>query len=383
MGPLQGIRIVELSGIGPAPFCGMLLADMGADVIRIDRLSAADLGFNLDIRFDFLNRNKRAAAIDLKSPDGVAAVLDLVARADLLIEGFRPDVAERLGLGPAECQAVNPRLVYGRMTGWGQDGPMRNMAGHDINYISMTGALAAIGSKDGPPVTPLNLVGDFGGGGLYLAMGLLAALHEAGRSGRGQVVDAAMVDGVASLLTLQFGLRQAGLWENARGSNPIDGGAPYYTTYATRDGKYLAVGAIERRFYERLLAGLGLADDADLPGQHDRSRWNELRDRLAKVFASKTRDEWVAVFGDRDACVTPVLDMDECMHHPLARERQVFVECDGRPQPAPAPRFSRTAGTVRSAPQEPRAATAESLLAWGFSETRLADLKRKGVIPSQ
>ncbi|HEU0221241.1 MAG TPA: CaiB/BaiF CoA-transferase family protein, partial [Paracoccaceae bacterium] len=354
MGPLQGIRIVEMSGIGPAPFCGMLLADLGADVIRIDRLSSVDRGIEIDTRFDFLNRSKRAVAVDLKAEAGVALVKALVVSAGLLIEGFRPGVMERLGLGPDECRAVNPRLVYGRMTGWGQEGPLRNRAGHDINYIAMMGALSAIGPRIGPPSVPLNLVGDFGGGALYLAMGLLAALLEARVSGQGQVVDAAMVDGVASLMSMHFGYRQAGLWENARGSNAVDGGSPYYTTYATRDGKYMAVGAVEARFYAEMLARLGLCPE-ELPAQNDRARWGELRSRLAAVFATRTRDEWEEIFAESDACVSPVLDMDECVSHPLAETRGIFEHRDGVVEPAPAPRFSRTPGRIRSAPAEARA----------------------------
>ena len=379
MGPLNGIRIVEMAGIGPAPFCGMLLADLGAEVIRIDRLAAADLGFEIDRRFDFLNRSKRAVAIDLKAPDGIATVRQLVAQADALIEGFRPGVMERLGLGPDELTEANPRLVYGRMTGWGQDGPMRNLAGHDINFIAMMGVLNAIGQKDGPPAVPLNLIADFGGGGLYLAMGVLAGLLEARVSGQGQVVDAAMVDGVASLATMHFGFRQAGLWENARGSNSLDGGAPYYTTYRTSDGRFMAVGAIEKRFYSELLERLGLGH-ADLPEQHDRARWSELKDRLAAVFSTRTRDEWAALFADCDACVTPVLDMDECMTHPLAVARGIFEPGSGATGPAPAPRFSRTPERIRSAPVDPRSDTREALLHWGLSERRIGELAAAGVI---
>ena len=287
MGPLNGIKIVEMSGIGPAPFCGMLLADLGADVVRVDRLAAADLGFDIDPRFDFLNRSKRAIAIDLKAADGVATVKQLIASADLLIEGFRPGVMERLGLGPEICQEINPRLVYGRMTGWGQYGPLKQLAGHDINYIAMMGALNAIGHKDGPPVVPLNLVGDFAGGSLYLAMGLLAALLEARNSGKGQIVDAAMVDGIASLMTMHFGYRQAGFWNVTRESNAVDGGAPYYTTYLTKDRGYMAVGAVEKRFYQELVERLGLSL-GDLPDRNDPSKWSELKSHFASVFATRT-----------------------------------------------------------------------------------------------
>jgi alpha-methylacyl-CoA racemase len=379
MGPLNGIKVVEMAGIGPAPFCGMLLADLGAEVLRIDRLAPADLGIDIERKFDFLNRSKRAVAIDLKTAEGIATVRQLVVRADVLIEGFRPGVMERLGLGPEDFAELNPRLVYGRMTGWGQDGPMKGNAGHDINYISMTGALDTIGHKDGPPAVPLNLIGDFGGGALYLAMGVLAAVVESRTSGQGQVVDAAMVDGVASLMTMHFGFRQAGLWEIARGSNSLDGGAPYYTTYATSDDRFVAVGALESRFYRELLERLGLAH-ADLPDRNDRTRWSELKDRIAAVFATRTRDEWAAHFADGDACVTPVLDIDECTTHPLAATRNMFQTRDGTTEPAPAPRFSRTPGRIGNAPVDPRDDTREALLQWGVSESRIGELAAAGVI---
>ncbi len=377
MGPLSGLRLVEMAGIGPAPFCGMLLADMGAEVIRIDRLVASDLGLPVDTRHDLLNRSKRAVALDLKSPAGVEAALRLIARADALIEGFRPGVMERLGLGPERCLALNPRLVYGRMTGYGQDGPMKDRAGHDINYIAVTGALAAIGPREGPPVPPLNLVGDFGGGALYLAMGVLAALFEARGSGRGQVVDAAMVDGVASLMTMMAGLSGAGLWRNERAANPIDGGAPYYATYRTQDGGWMAVGAIEERFYQAFLHGLGLSQ-ADLPDRNDRSRWQELRGIFAVSFAARSRAEWEAVFAEGDACVTPVLDMEECRSSRLAVERGMYG--NAAEGPASAPRFSRTPGVVRAAPVDARADTAAALAAWGFGEAEIAALACAGAI---
>jgi len=376
------MRIVEMAGIGPTPFCGMLLADLGVEVIRIDRLTAADLGFDIESRFDFTNRSKRAIAVDLKSPGGVALVKELIASADALIEGFRPGVMERLGLGPDVCHAFNPRLVFGRMTGWGQEGPLRDRAGHDINYISLTGTLSAIGPRDGPPVVPLNLVGDFGGGALYLALGLLAALHEAKASGKGQVVDAAMVDGAASLMTLHFGYLQAGFWRNARGENAVDGGSPYYTTYPTRDGKYMAVGAVEKRFYDMLLQRLGLAG-ADLPDQNDRRRWDELRARLAQVFASKTREEWTRVFEGSDACVSPVLDMEECISDPHIAARGTFVRRDGAIEPGPAPRFSRTPAEISGPPVDPRADTRGALAAWGLSERRIEELATSGVIAAR
>lgn len=379
MGPLKGVRIVEMAGIGPAPFCGMLLADLGAEVIRIDRLTASDLGFDVDVKYDLLNRSKRAVAVNLKSPQGIATVLKLVRDADILLEGFRPGVMERLGLGPEQCHAVNPRLVYGRMTGWGQNGPMKSLAGHDINYIALGGALHAIGPKDGAPIPPLNLVGDFGGGSLYLAMGVLAAMHEAKNSGLGQVIDAAMVDGTASLMTMMIGYLQAGIWKNERGSNATDGAAPYYTTYQTKDGKYIAVGAIEARFYAELVKRLGLSD-AGLPEQEDRARWGELRGRFADVFKTKTRDEWASIFAEGDSCVTPVLDMVECMTHPHLAERQIFVRNNGIDEPAPAPKFSRTPGAIKNPPLDPLKDTHGALQAWGFSTSELSELAAAGVI---
>jgi alpha-methylacyl-CoA racemase len=360
----------------------MLLADLGAEVLSVNRLAAADLGFAIDRRFDFLNRNKRAIAVDLKSPNGVALVKDLVASADALIEGFRPGVMERLGLGPETCSAINPKLVFGRMTGWGQEGPLSASAGHDINYIALTGALAAIGPKDGPPVAPLNLVGDFGGGALYLAMGVLAALQEARSSGRGQVVDAAMVDGVASLMTMHMGYLQAGFWRNARGSNAVDGGSPYYTTYLTRDGRYMAVGAVEKRFYAELIDRLGLAGE-DLPDQNDRQRWSELRGRLAETFATRTRAEWTEIFGEGDACVSPVLDMEECQTHAHIAGRGTFIRRDGAVEPAPAPRFSRTPTEILGSPVDPRADTHDALFAWGVPEDRIAIFMSSGVIAAK
>lgn len=379
MGPLKGVRIVEMSGIGPAPFCGMLLADMGADVLRIDRLAAADLGFSVTPRYDLLNRGKRAAAVDIKADEGVALVKTLIAQADILIEGFRPGVMERLGLGPEVCHAINPRLVFGRMTGYGQSGPMKDLAGHDINYISMAGALAAIGTAGEAPLPPMNLVGDFGGGSLYLAMGVLAALHEAKASGKGQVVDAAMVDGVASLMAMVTGLRQAGLWENARGANAVDGGAPYYCCYRTADGKYMAVGAIEKRFYAELLEKLGISSEA-LPAQNDRAGWPALRKRLSEVFASRTREAWADVFAHSDACVSPVLDMDECIAHPIHTQRANYVVVDGVTGPAPAPKFSRTPGEVRCGTQDPRRDTQQALALWGVPASELDRLAQAGVI---
>jgi alpha-methylacyl-CoA racemase len=382
MGPLQGLRIVEMSGIGPAPFGAMLLADLGAEVLRVDRLDRSELGFDIDRRYDFLNRNKRAIAVDLKAEGGLSLVKELIASADALIEGFRPGVMERLGLAPDICQALNPRLVFGRMTGWGQEGPLSRTAGHDINFIAVTGVLSAIGPKGGAPVPPLNLVGDFGGGGLYLALGVLAALHDARLSGFGQVVDAAMVDGTASLMTMHMGYLQAGFWRNERGENAVDGGSPYYTTYATSDGKYMAVGAVEKRFYEELIKRLGLTGE-ELPEQNDRQRWGDLRARVATVFATKTRSEWTDIFAGGDACVSPVLDMIECQSNPHVAARNTFLRRDGAVEPAPAPRFSRTPGTIERSPVDPRADTEGALAAWGITSEHVEALIAAGVIASR
>lgn len=381
MGPLAGIRVVEMSNIGPAPFCGMLLADLGATVLSVQRMAAADLGLDVPARYDFLNRGKQAVAVDLKAPDGVALVRELIAGADILIEGFRPGVMERLGLGPDLCHADNPRLIYGRMTGWGQEGPLRDRAGHDINYIAMTGALAAIGPQGGDPVVPLNLIGDFGGGSMFLAMGLMAALVEQRASGKGQVIDAAMVDGVGALMAMHYGYRQEGIWSLDRGTNAVDGGAPWYTTYPTSDGRHMAVGAVEKRFYLEMLSVLGL-DPADLPKQHDARRWPELREILAARFRTRTRDEWDAAFAGTDACVSPVLDMDECTTHPMAIARGMFRKADGVTEPAAAPRFSRTACTPAAPPPDARSTTAATLADWGLDSGRIAALGSKGIIPA-
>jgi alpha-methylacyl-CoA racemase len=343
MGPLAGYRIVEMAGIGPAPFAAMLLADMGAEVIRVDRREAADLGLpGRDVKFDVLHRGRRSIAVDVKVEAGREVVERLAAKADAIIEGFRPGVMERLGLGPDALLAINPKLVFGRMTGFGQDGPLAQAAGHDIDYIALAGVLHAIGRKGEAPVPPLNLVGDFGGGGMFLAFGVLCALLEAQRSGEGQVVDAAMVDGSATLMALMFGLFAQGAWKDERGVNVLDTGAPWYDTYRTRDGKWLAGGAIEKRFYEAFVRRLGL-DPGELPKQHDRSGWPELRRRFAEAIAARTRDEWERVFAGSDACVAPVLALGEVARHPHNAARGTFVEREGVLQPAPAPRFSRSA----------------------------------------
>jgi alpha-methylacyl-CoA racemase len=362
MGPLEGVRVVEFGGIGPGPFCAMLLADLGADVVRIDRPGGGGAGLPLSHELDLLNRGKRSVALELKTPGGLEAALRLVERADLLIEGFRPGVMERLGLGPDACLARNPRLVFGRMTGWGQDGPLAQRAGHDIAYLALTGVLHAIGRRDGPPAIPLNLIGDFAGGSLYLAIGLLAALHEARSSGRGQVVDAAIVDGVASLTAYIFGLMPPGLWRDRRGSNMLDGGCPWYDVYETADGAHMAVGPIEAKFYAEFVERLGI-DAPDLPGQWDLARWPELRARFAARFKERTRAEWAAVFDGSDACVAPVLTFAETMTHPHVQARGTFVEVDGIAQPVPAPRFSRTPGAIRHGPPAPGSTDAEDVIA--------------------
>ena len=383
-GPLTGLRVIEMAGIGPAPFCAMLLADMGAEVVRIDRQEAIDLGLpgRNDRKYDILLRGRRSLSVDLKSKAGRDVVLGMTARADVLIEGFRPGVMERLGLGPDVCLQLNPRLVFGRMTGFGQEGPLAAAAGHDINYIALTGALAAIGPRDGKPVPPLNLVGDFGGGATFLAFGVLAALNETQRSGRGQVVDAAMVDGAAYLTAMFYGLTAAGSWRETRADNALDGGAPWYDTYATRDGGYMSVGAIEGRFYAEMIERLGLKD-AGLPAQHDRARWPELRQRFTETFASRTRAEWEAVFKHSDACVVPVLGLSEAAAHPYNAARDVFVTRDGVPQPAPAPRFSRTVPEAGCVPGAVGAETESVLADWGLPAAEIAALKRQGVIGSK
>lgn len=377
MGPLSGIKVVELAGIGPGPFCCMLLSDMGADVIRIDR--AANVGKDQDYRYNLLTRGRRNVAVDLKKPEGVEAVLRLVDQADALVEGFRPGVMERLGLGPEVCLARNPKLIYGRMTGWGQDGPIAQAAGHDINYISLSGALHAIGERDGPPVPPLNLVGDFGGGALYMAVGILAGIIEARISGKGQVVDCSMVEGSASLMTSMYGALAQGTWIEERGKNRLDKGAHYYNVYETKDGKYVSVGSIEPQFYKLLLQLTGLEGE-DLPAQNDRAKWPEVTKRLAQIFKTKTRDEWCAIMEGTDVCFAPILPMSEAMHHPQNVERGSFVTIDGIPQPAPAPRFSRTPSEVQRPPARAGEHTDEGLAAWGFSAEEIARLREVGAV---
>ena len=364
MGPLSGFRIVELAGIGPAPMCAMLLADLGADIIRIDRTAPSELGVQRPLKFNLTLRGRKAVALDLKSEEGRETVLELVERADALIEGFRPGVTERLGLGPNDCLERNPRLVYGRMTGWGQTGPLASTAGHDLNYIGLIGALNAIGRADQLPTPPLNLVGDFGGGALYLALGILSALLERQTSGRGQVVDAAIVDGAASLMMQFFGMSAAGLWENARGKNVLDSGSPFYDVYACGDGGLISVAPIERKFLEELIKRLELADDSvALAG--NKTDWPELRKRLAGAFRQKPRSHWCALFEGTDSCIAPVLTMSEAPEHPHLKSRGTFITVDGVVQPAPAPRFSRSQLGSPIPPQPSRAASkSEILAAW-------------------
>ncbi|WP_199087379.1 CaiB/BaiF CoA-transferase family protein [Bosea sp. ASV33] len=378
-GPLAGIRIVELGGIGPVPFCAMLLSDLGADIVRIDRPPGFDGGAPIEPKFNLLNRGRRSAGIDLKKPEAAAAILQLVARADAVLEGFRPGTAERLGLGPAECLAANPRVVYGRMTGWGQDGPRASEPGHDINYIALTGALHAIGRKDEAPAIPLNLIGDFGGGSLYLALGVVSAILESRRSGQGQVVDAAMVDGAASLMTLIYGLTAAGYWTDERGANRLDSGAPFYNVYETRDGKHIGIGANETRFYRNAVKLLCL-DEAALPDQHDKSGWPVIRERFAAAFRTRTRDEWVALAEGKEVCIAPILSLAEAPEDPHLKARGTFVEIDGVVQPAPAPRFSRTAGAIQRPPANPGEHTDEVLADWGLSADTIDALRSAGVI---
>jgi alpha-methylacyl-CoA racemase len=379
MGPLAGITVIEIAGIGPGPYCGMLLADLGADVIRIDRTASVTGGDPATPPRDLLARGRRSVGVDLKNPDGVEVVLGLVERADALIEGFRPGVTERLGIGPDDCLARNPKLVYGRMTGWGQDGPYASDAGHDINYIALAGALEPIGRRGEAPVPPLNLIGDFGGGGMLLAFGVVAALIEAQRSGHGQVIDAAMVDGAASLMTMTHSFRAMGMWQDERGTNMLDTGAHYYDVYETADGRYVSIGSIEPQFYAELLRLTGLEGE-DLPNQNDRSQWPELKERLAAIFRTKTRDEWCELMEGSDVCFAPVLAIPEATEHPHNVARGTFVDVAGITQPGPAPRFSRTPGEIRRPPAHAGQHTDEVLGEAGLDEERIAKLRASGAI---
>lgn len=379
MGPLAGIKIIELAGIGPAPFAAMLLADMGATVIRIDRTQKADLGVDLPPRLNVMNRGRRSVAVDLKSPSGKEVVLRLIDQADALMEGFRPGVTERLGLGPEVCLERNPRLVYGRMTGYGQDGPMSSVAGHDINYIALAGVLNAIGERGRKPVFPLNLVGDFGGGGMFLAFGLLCGILEARTSGKGQVVDAAMTEGAALLTNMFFSFRALNQWTEQRGDNVLDGGSHFYDTYETKDGGYLSIGAIEKVFYVKLLSLMGL-NPAEFEPQHDKSRWPAWKAQFAEVFKTKTRAEWTAIMVHEDACVMPVLTASEALLHPHNQARKAFIKHAGVDQVAPTPRFSRTTPTLDLPPAAPGEHTAAVLEEFGFSEEELRQLETSGAI---
>lgn len=379
MGPLSGLKIIEIAGIGPGPFAAMMLADMGADVVRVDRAGSVVGGDPDNPPADVLNRGRRSIGVDLKNPDGVETLLGMVERADALIEGFRPGVCERLGFGPDVCLARNPRLVFGRMTGWGQDGPYAQMAGHDINYISLAGALEPIGRAGERPMPPLNLVGDFGGGGMFLAFGVVCALLEAQRSGEGQVVDAAMVDGSAVLMTMFHAFRAMGIWEDRRGSNLLDTGAYFYEVYETSDGKYVSIGSLEPQFYAELVGKLGL-DPGELPRQNDKSQWPEMKERFAALFKTKTRDEWCDLLEGTDACFAPVLSMGEAPQHPHNAERDTFTERNGVVQPSPAPRFSRTKAEIQRPPAFPGQHTDEVLSEWGFAPHDIAKLREAGAI---
>ena len=379
MGPLGGLKIVELAGIGPAPFSCMMLADMGAEVIQVERLEPSGLGSPSDPRRRITNRGRRSIALDLKRPEAIAIVLKLIENADVLVEGFRPGVAERLGLGPEACHKINPRLVYGRMTGWGQDGPLARTAGHDLNYIAITGALNAIGAADGPPVPPQNFVGDLGGGALYLITGILAAVIESRNSGKGQVVDAAIVDGTISLSTFIFIQMANGNWNDERGTNLADGGRPYYDVYRTSDGRYVSLAAIEDKFYRQFLDLVGLNVD-ELPSQNDPAGWPLMRERFRTLFLTKTRDEWAALLDGTDTCFAPVLTPAEAFDHPHVRARNILLERDGIIQPAPAPRFSRTSSEIGTPPVSPGAQSVELLKELGLTSDEIARLRDDGII---
>jgi alpha-methylacyl-CoA racemase len=375
MGPLSGIKILEIAGNGPGPFAAMMLSDMGAEVLRVDRAQSVRGGDAPAPSADLLGRGRRSIGVDLKNPDGVETVLRLAEKADALIEGFRPGVMERLGLGPDVCLERNPQLIFGRMTGWGQEGPMAQAAGHDINYIALAGALGAIGRKGERPLPPLNLVGDFGGGGMLLAFGVVCALLERGHSGRGQVVDAAMVDGAAVLMTMMHGMRSMGFWNDEVGTNLLDTGAHFYETYETSDGRFVSIGSIEPQFYAQLLELSGLGKEADLPGQMDRSNWSAMKEKLTVIFKAKTRDQWCEIMEGTDVCFAPVLGMGEAPEHPHLKHRRTFVERDGVVQPAPAPRFSRTSPEILRPPSRAGQHTDEALDDWGFSPDEVRSLR--------
>jgi len=376
MGPLEGIKILEIAGIGPGPFCGMMLADMGAEILRVDKKNIPGLSG----KFDVLGRGRRSVTVDLKKPEGVEAVLRLAEQADVLMEGYRPGVMERLGLGPEVCLARNPRLVYARMTGWGQYGPLAHAAGHDMNYIAISGALHAIGRAGERPVPPINLVGDFGGGGLLQAYGIVCALLERQRSGKGQVIDTAMTDGAALLMTMMYGFKAAGMWKDSPESNLLDGAAHFYDTYTCKDGRHVAIGSIEPQFYALLLEKTGLKDDPEFRNQMNQRQWPALKAKLQAVFLTRTRDEWTEIMEGTDVCFGPVLSMDEAPRHPHNVARQTFVTRDGVVQPAPAPRFSRTVPELPSEPPKAGQHNDEALADWGFTAAEIAALKERKVV---
>jgi alpha-methylacyl-CoA racemase len=377
MGPLAGVKVIEMAGLAPGPFCAMMLADMGAEVLRIDRPDAP--AAKPGAKPNLVNRNRRAIALDVKSKDGLATLRRLIASADALIEGFRPGVMERLGLGPDECLAANPKLIYGRITGWGQDGPLAQAAGHDINYIALTGALHSIGTRDDIAI-PLNLIGDFAGGGMYHAFGIACALFEAAHSGKGQVIDTAMVDGAASLMTYIHSIRATGNWSDTRGQNGLDGGSHFYAVYRTSDDRHISVASSEPKFYAELLRLTELDKDNDLPAQLDKAKWPKLRERLAAVFKTKTRAEWCALMEGSDVCFAPVLTIQEAIDHPHNRARNTFIEIDGVVQPAPAPRFSRTVPQMPHAPQASGVDLEGTLRRWGFGTEEIETLRKAQTI---
>lgn len=379
-GPLTGLKVIELAGIGPAPMAAMMLSDMGAEVIRVDRLTASGLGIPMPKKFNFLGRGRKSIAVDLKNPEGIDALLELIDKADIVIEGFRPGVMERLGMGPDVCLARNPKLVFGRVTGWGQEGPLSKSAGHDLNYIALSGALHAIGrSNDEPPTPPLNLVGDFGGGTMFIVVGILAALHEVKNSGKGQVVDAGMVDGALSLMTSIYGMHAGGNQSDERASNILDSGAHFYNTYETRDGKYVSIGSIETKFYAMLLEKLGLDPDS-LPPQMERESWPAMKEKFKEIFLTKTRDEWCALMENTDICFAPVLSLAEAPDYAHNKERGSFVDVEGVMHPAPAPRFSATPSSIKSPTPPTGVHTDEVLADWGISAEKVAALKVSGAI---
>ena len=377
-GPLSGVKVVEIAGIGPGPFAAMMLADMGADVVRVDRAQAVTGNFDRQ-NLEILNRGRRSIGVDLKNPEGVETVMKLVEQADALIEGFRPGVADRLGIGPDACLARNPKLVYGRMTGWGQDGPYAQAAGHDINYIALAGALGHFGRAGEKPTPPINLVGDFGGGGMLMAFGVACALVESGRSGQGQVIDAAMVDGAAALMAMVWGFQALGIWGPA-GTNVLDTGAPFYDTYETSDGKFISLGSLEPQFYAELVTRLGLTAELELAGQMNQTTWANQREKFTSLFLTKTRDEWCEVLEMTDVCFAPVLTMSEAAAHPHLKARNTIVEDHGVMQPAPAPRFSRTPGSIQRPPAWPGQHTDELLADWGFGADEISSLRTRGAI---